>query len=76
MKILEKIMIDDIEYVCIQAFLIDNEMIYKICNLNGENCTFVKEKQNLYEVIYDKAILEKIKKLTEPKTDIITMIKE
>ena len=74
MKILEKILIDNIEYVCIQTLIIDNKNIYKICDLDGNEQKFIELKEDKIEIIKDKNILNKIEELTMPKTDVVVKI--
>lgn len=71
MNILDKIKIDDTEYICVQTLVINGEMVYKLCNSDGNDQKFVKEKQNSYETIQDEETLKKINNLTQPKTDLI-----
>lgn len=70
MRILDKTKIHDREYSCTQILFIDDRKIYKLYNLETNDIKFVEENTN--EIITDKSILDKINKLTRPKTDIIS----
>lgn len=69
MKILDKIQIYDKEYTCIQILYIDDKKIYKLYDSETDTSKFVEEKT--HNEITNTTVLDKIKNLTCPKTDII-----
>lgn len=67
MKILDKIKIDNIEYVCVQILFIEGREIYKVYNLETNEYKFIEKT---YEIVKDDKTLKQIYVLTRPKTDI------
>lgn len=72
MKIADKIKIKDKEYMCIQIFILKKMRLYRVHNILESEELFIMEKDNNYEVITDKKVLNEIHKFLEIKnTDII-----
>lgn len=72
MKIADKIKIKDKEYMCIQIFIFKKMRLYRVHNILESEELFIMEKDNNYEVITDKKVLNEIHKFLEIKnTDII-----
>ena len=67
MNILDKIKINNIEYVCVQILIIEGREIYKVYNLETNEDKFIEET---YEIVKDDKTLKQIYVLTRPKTDI------
>lgn len=67
MNILDKIKINNIEYVCVQILFIEGREIYKVYNLETNEDKFIEET---YEIVKDDKTLKQIYVLTRPKTDI------
>lgn len=71
MKILDEVLMNEIEYTCIQILYIDHKNVYKLYREETEEKIFVTETDGKLEKIEDKELLHKIKEMTTPKTDII-----
>lgn len=71
MKVLDKTVIDNTEYICIQKLSINNKIIYILYNSDEKIKKIVEENDNEYRIIVDEEILNKIYELNNPKTDVV-----
>lgn len=76
MKILDKIDIENKEYICIQMLYIENRMVYKAYSEQEDKKVWIEQNSSKYKIITDRKILDKIENMTIPKTDIIIRMEE
>ena len=72
MRVAEKIKIKGKEYMCTQIFIFKDMRLYRMHNVLESEELFLIKKDNDYEIITDKKILNEIYEFVEVKdTDII-----
>lgn len=69
MRILEKIMIGEKEYICIQKLSIDNKIAYMCVNVQENEFILLQENENaILEKIENEQTIEKANKLIYAKS--------
>lgn len=72
MKILDKIEIKNKKYICTQIIFLKELTVYKVHEESGNEAMFVMKKEDDYEEVTQKNILEELYQLLKVKnTDII-----
>lgn len=72
MKILDKIEIENQKYICTQIIFLKELTVYRVHEQGGNQAKFVMKKDNNYEEVTQKNILEELYQLLKVKnTDII-----
>lgn len=72
LKVADKIMIENKEFMCTQILLLEQVVVYRMHEVLGDKSLFMLEKDNGFEEVQDKRILEEIYHLLHIKnTDVI-----
>lgn len=71
LKVADKIKIENKEFMCTQILLLENVVVYRMHEVLGDKSLFMLEKNDGYEEVQDKRILEEIYHLLHIKdTDV------
>ena len=72
LKVADKIKIENKEFMCTQILLLEHVVVYRMHEVLGDKSLFMLKKDNVFEEVQDKRILEEIYHLIHIKnTDVI-----